>query len=163
MRAVGGFAVAVVVVLVLHVAVLPVVAPLPVLPDLAVLLVVWLALRHDGVAGPCAAFLVGYLLDTFSGTMLGLNAFAMTVVYAAVLPLARALWTEAGVATVAIVFVAGCLRWLAALLLAVLVEAGPPVWARVAGWGVVEAALGALVSPVVFAALDWEHRQLGVA
>src|SRR5689334_665815 len=89
--------------------------PLPVTPDLVLILAVYLGVRHPGAGGAVGAFLLGYFLDTFSGTLLGLNAFALTGVYAGVHLVARHLWLERGLPVVGIVLFGSLLRDVAAL------------------------------------------------
>src|SRR5258705_271693 len=73
------------------------VAPLTeVVPNLVLVLAVYLGLRHHGVGGVVGAFLLGYFLDTFSGTLLGGHAAACTAAYVGAYLIARTLWTEAG-------------------------------------------------------------------
>ncbi|TMA79674.1 MAG: rod shape-determining protein MreD, partial [Deltaproteobacteria bacterium] len=60
-----------------------------VIPDLALVLCVYLGLHEHSVAGATGAFLLGYLLDSFSGSLVGLNAFAMTSVYTLVYLISR--------------------------------------------------------------------------
>lgn len=141
----------------------PSVPRLPVVPDLVLVLVVYLGLRHRGAGGACGAFLLGYFLDTFSGTMLGLNTFALTAVYVAVALLARNLWIDGGIPAMAVVFLAACAREAAIVGIAALAAARGPIWQHVARFGLVEAAAAAIVTPVVFAFVGWEKRLLGLA
>ena len=60
--------------MVVQTTVFPSVPRLPVVPDLILVLTVYLGLRHRGVGGALGAFLFGYFVDTFSGTVLGANA-----------------------------------------------------------------------------------------
>ena|SRR5689334_17020196 len=143
--------------------VFPWVPHLPVVPDLLVVLVVYLGLRHPGVGGALGAFLLGYFLDTFSGTTLGVNAFGMTAVYAGVTLVARSLWIEGGVPAMLVVFVGALARDLLSVAVAALVSARPPVWAHVLTHGLVAAGVAALLAPPVFALVGWEKRVLGVA
>src|SRR5215471_20809892 len=92
----------------LQTAVLPVFVPAGLVPNFLLVLVVYLAVHRFGAWGALGAFLLGYFLDTFSGTLLGLHAFAFTAVYLGVHQIARVLWTEAGLPAVLIVFVAAC-------------------------------------------------------
>src|SRR5215813_9658356 len=92
----------------LQTTVFPVLAPSGLAPNLLLVLVVYLGVHQFGAVGAVGAFALGYFLDTFSGTLLGLHAFAFTVVYLGVHHVARVLWTEAGLPAVLIVFVAAC-------------------------------------------------------
>src|SRR5437870_13110894 len=90
--------------MVIQTTVFPALPRLPVAPDLILVLTVYLGLRHHGVGGAMGAFLFGYFVDTFSGTVLGANAFALTAVYGGVSLVARNLWIEGGLPAMAMVF-----------------------------------------------------------
>src|SRR2546427_11421072 len=90
--------------MVVQTTVFPSVPRLPVVPDLILVLTVYLGLRHHGFGGALGAFLFGYFVDTFSGTVLGAHAFALTAVYAGVALVAPDLWVEGGVPATAMVF-----------------------------------------------------------
>jgi rod shape-determining protein MreD len=136
---------------------------LPVVPDLLLVLTVYLGLHYHGLGAVTGAFLLGYLLDTFSGTVLGMHAFAMTAAYAAVHLVARTVWTEGWPSTVLVVLVAAGVQQGALAVAAALVEDPTPVWQHVWRYGVWEAVAAAAVAPAVFAFLAWERRVLGAA
>lgn len=162
MRSTAALTVAGVLAMLLQTTVLPALR-LPVVPDLILVLVAYLAMRHGGVSGVAGAFLLGYFLDTFSGTVLGLQAFALTAAYAAVHVVARTVWTDGPVLAVGAVFLAGCIRAVATVAAATLVGAAAPMWDHVLRFGVLEAALAAFLSPFVFRFVGWEKRLLGVS
>ncbi|HZP42365.1 MAG TPA: rod shape-determining protein MreD [Candidatus Binatia bacterium] len=135
----------------------------PTVPDLLLVLAVYIGSRHHSVPAVCGVFLLGYFVDTFSGTLLGMNAFAFTAVYAAVYLVARNLWMERGLPVMAVVFFGAYVRVLAALLVSTFVAAREPLWHHVVRWGLLEATLAALVAPAVFGVVSWEKRLLGVA
>jgi rod shape-determining protein MreD len=147
----------------LQTTVLAAIPGLPVVPDLLLVLAVYLGLHHHGLGGVTGAFLLGYLLDTFSGTVLGLNAFAMTAAYATVHFVARTVWTEGWPSTALVVLVAAGVQQLALAVAAALVEDPTPVWQHVWRYGVWEAVVAAAVAPAVFAFLAWERRLVGAA
>jgi rod shape-determining protein MreD len=136
---------------------------LPVVPDLILVLTVYLGIRHPSAAAAAGAFLLGYFLDTFSGTVLGMNAFSLSVAYAAAHLISRRIWMEGGFPVIAVVFVAGCVRAVAEVVVATLVAARAPVWQHVVRYGFLEAAVAALVAPAVFAWMSWEKRIVGAA
>jgi rod shape-determining protein MreD len=136
---------------------------LPAVPDLLLVLAVYVASRHHSAAAVCGVFLLGYFVDTFSGTLLGVNVFAFTAVYAAVYLVARNLWMERGLPVMAVVFFGACVRTVAALFVTALVASSQPFWHYLARYGLLEAGLAALVAPAVFAGVAWEKRLLGVA
>ncbi len=162
MRSAGALAAASVLAIVFQTTVFPAIPGLPVVPDLLLVLTVYLALRHQGVGGVVGAFLFGYFLDTFSGTVLGVHAFAFTVAYAAVYLVARRVWTESALPIMAVVFLGSCVRAAATAAVTALMETGAPVWQHVAAYGFLEALVAALVAPVVFGFVAWEKRALGL-
>lgn len=161
MRSALALAVAALLAMLMQTTVLAVVPRLPVVPDLLLVLTVYLGLHHHGLGGVVGAFLLGYLLDSYSGTVLGMNAFAMTAAYAAVHLVARTVWTEGWPSTVVVVLVAAAVQQAALLVAATLVEDPAPVWQHVWRYGVWEALAAAAVAPAVFAFVAWERRLLG--
>jgi rod shape-determining protein MreD len=162
-RSFVAVAVAAVVAVLLQTAVFAAFPRLPVVPDFVLVLAVYLGVRHHGVGGAVGAFLLGYLLDTFSGTVLGMHAFALTAVYAAAYLIARHLWMEGGLPVMAVVFVGACVGELAMLGVAVLVAARAPLWQHVVRYGLLEAGVAALIAPAVFAFVGREKQLLGLS
>ena len=158
MRSVAAVTAAGILAMLLQTTIFPALPRLPVIPDLVLVLVVYLGLHHQTVGGVAGAFLLGYFLDTFSGTVLGMNAFAMTAVFVAVYLIARRLWTEGGLPIMGLVFFAGCVRALASVFAAMLAESPGPVWDHVIRYGVFEAGVAALVAPLVFGFVAWQER-----
>ena len=136
---------------------------LPVVPNLVLVLAVYLGVRHPSPGGVLGAFMLGYFLDTFSGTVIGLHAFTLTAVYGCAHLIARRLWMRRGLPIMAMVFVGGCVAQLAGVVVAALVAARAPVWQHVLRYGFLEAGAAALVAPAVFAAVTWEKRVLGLS
>jgi rod shape-determining protein MreD len=163
MRRFVALGIAAVVAMLLQTTLFPVVPGLVVVPDLILILVVYLGVRERTVAGAAAAFLLGYFLDTFSGTLLGLNAFALTATYLGVQWVARHLWVQRGLPVVAMVLFAALVRDAAALAVSTLVAVRVPVWHDVLGYGFAGALAAAVVAPAVFAAVAWEERLLGLS
>ena len=163
MRSFVALAVAAAVAVVLQTAVFAAFPRLPVMPDLMVVLAVYLGVRHHGVGGAVGAFVLGYFLDTFSGTVLGMHAFALSAVYAAAYLIARHLWMEGGLPVMAVVFVGACVGELALLAVAALVAARAPLWHHVIRYGLLEAGVAALVAPAVFAFVGREKQILGLS
>jgi len=134
-------------------------------PDLILVLAVYLGLRHRTASGALGAFLLGYFLDTFSGTVPGTNACALTVVFTMTYLLARNLWVEGGVTVVVVVLLAGCVREGVLLLTEVLSRAltsGHPAWHHVLLAGLPQTLAAALAAPAIFALVRWQRRQLGL-
>jgi len=135
---------------------------LPVVPDLILVLAVYLGVAHHTIGGAAGAFLLGYFLDTFSGTLLGQNAFALSAVYLSVHFVARHLWFERGLPVMALAFFGGLVHGAAVVAAGALAAAPSLVGRHPLRTGLAGAALAALVAPAVFAALAWEKRLLGL-
>ena len=162
MRSFLALAAAGVAAMLLQTGVFPALPYLPVRPDLILVLAGYLGVRHHNAGGAFGAFTLGYFLDTFSGTILGMHAFAITAAYVAMTIMARHLWMERGLPLMATVFVGGCVQGLAAVAVAALVATRAPVWQHVVRYGFLEAAAAALVAPAVFRCVTWEKRLLGL-
>ena len=163
MRSFVALAVAAVAAMLLQTTVFTALPGLPVIPDLILVLAVYLGIRRQTVVGAVASFVLGYFLDTFSGTLLGLNAFGLTAAYLAVQWVARHLWLERGLPVIAVVFFGGIVRVLAGTLVATLVAGRVPLWHHVLAHGLAGAIAAAVVAPLVFAAVSWEERLLGLS
>lgn len=133
-----------------------------VIPDLLVILCVYLGLHLHTTAGALGAFLLGYFADNFSGNVLGLHAFAMSLVFILVYLLARRLWMDNWVSNLLVVFFAALLKATAiACLLAVYVSTGYP-WGELFTTAWLDAAFAAMFSPFVFRLLDGGRKLSGI-
>ena len=134
-----------------------------VVPNLVLVLAVYLGLRHHGVGGVVGAFLLGYFLDTFSGTLLGVNAAACTAAYVVAYLIARTLWTEDGLPAMMVVFLAALVHTVVAHGVVVLVDRAWPGWTVVIRHGLIQATFATLLTPWMFRFLSWERRVLRLA
>jgi rod shape-determining protein MreD len=162
-RRFAALAVAAVTAMLIQTTVLAALPALPIVPDLVLILAVYLGVRRQTVGGVVAAFLLGYFLDTFSGTLLGLNAFAFSAAYLAVRWIARHLWLRRGLPIVAVALFGGVVRSLSAMTIEALLAGRAPVWQDLVGYGLVGVFLAAVLAPAVFAAVAWEERLLGLS
>ena len=91
--------------------------------------------------------------------MLGVHAFAFTLVYLGVHLVARVLWTEGGVPAVLMVLLAGGAYALLTVGLAALVSGGT-AWTT---WSVAmfQVVAAAIVTLPVFRFMAWEQRMVG--
>ena len=110
-------------------------------PDLLLIICVYLALRRHSVGGALGAFGLGYLQDAFSGSVIGLNAFGTTLVFAVIYLTSRRLWVENTVSRVVAVLVASFMS----------VEGLGSAMVR---YVITDAVLAAALSPAVFAVLS---------
>jgi rod shape-determining protein MreD len=132
-------------------------------PNLVLVLAVYLGLRHHGVGGVVGAFMLGYFLDTFSGTLLGVHAAACTAAYVVAYLIARTLWTEDGLPAMMVVFLAALVQTVVAHGVVVLVDRAWPGWTVVVRHGLVQATLATLLTPWTFRFLAWERRVMRLA
>ena len=132
------------------------------IPDLILILCVYLGLYEHSVGGVATAFLLGYLLDAFSGSLVGLNAFAMTIVYTVVYLFARRLWMDNTFSSIAMVFLATFLKGAAVLAALAIYLSIDRLTVGAAQILFAEALLAAVLTPPVFSLLGWEKRLLRV-
>jgi len=122
-------------------------------PDLLLIICVYLGLHRHTAGGATGAFLLGYLEDAFSGTMVGVNSFGMTVVYLVVYLTSRRLWVDNTLSKIVVVFAASLVKTAAVVVLVA-------VFLSIEDWGqgftgrlLLQGALAAALSPAVFAVL----------
>jgi rod shape-determining protein MreD len=133
-----------------------------VIPDLALILCVYLGLYEHNIGGATGAFLLGYLLDSFSGSLVGLHAFAMTTVYLVVYLVSRRLWMDNTLSGVAMVFLGSLLKGVAIVVALAAYLSIDRMSLGVAQTLFAEALLAAALTPVVFGGLGWAKRVAGV-
>jgi rod shape-determining protein MreD len=134
-----------------------------VIPDLVLILCVYLGLHEHNVGGASGAFLLGYLLDSFSGSVVGLNAFAMTSVYMVVYLMSRRLWMDNVLSAVAMVFLGTFLKGAAIVGALAAYLSIDRLSLQAAQTLFAEALLAAALTPAVFAALRRAKRMVGLA
>ncbi len=134
-----------------------------VIPDLILILCVYLGLHEHNVGGATGAFLLGYLLDSFSGSLVGLNALAMTTVFMVVYLVSRRLWMDNTLAGIAMVFLGTLIKGVAVVLALAAYLSIDRVSLVALETLVAEAVLAAALTPVVFALLGWEMRVAGAS
>src|SRR5215813_5626196 len=118
MRPALGFAIMALMALLLQTSVLPSVAINRATPDLLLIMCVYLGLHQHTVGGALGAFFLGYLQDAFSGSVAGLNAFGMCLVFTLVYLTSRRLWVDNTISKFVVVFLASVLKTVAILVLA---------------------------------------------
>ena len=125
----------------------------PVVPDLTLVLCVYLGLYHPTVGAALGAFLLGYSIDIVSSRIIGLNAFAMSLVFLTVYFSSRAIWLQNPLVTSFVVLFASLVKGVALVLVSAIFVSIEGFWIG-AGWYIIkEALLAALLAPVVFALL----------
>jgi rod shape-determining protein MreD len=125
----------------------------PVVPDLTLVLCVYLGLYHPTVGAALGAFLLGYSIDIVSSRIIGLNAFAMSLVFLTVYLSSRAIWLQNPLVSSFVVLLASLVKGAALVLVSAIFVSIEGFWIG-AGWYIIkEALLAALLAPVVFALL----------
>jgi rod shape-determining protein MreD len=134
-----------------------------IIPDLVLVLCVYLGLHEHNVGGATGAFLLGYMLDSFSGSLVGLNAFAMTAVYLVSYLMSRRLWLDNAFSGVAMVFLGTLLKGVAVVGALAAYLAVDRLSLGAVERLLAEAVIAAALTPVVFAVIAWEKRAVGVS
>jgi rod shape-determining protein MreD len=123
------------------------------IPNLVLILVVDLGFRHHGIAAAIVAFAMGYALDTFSGSTLGMNAFLMTLVYLFCYQLSLRLLVMNSAVAVLTVFFCAMFAGIGAVAIGahgLVLSRATPVLPQL----LAKAAITAIVAPFVFALLS---------
>lgn len=123
------------------------------MPDLLLIVVVYLGLYYHSPWGALGAFAIGYVQDSFSGSLAGLNAFAMTVVFITVYLASRRLWVTNTFSKIVMVFLASLVKTFALVALVGLFLSLEGVWRTAVKYVFIEAVLAAAIGPLVFALL----------
>ena len=130
-------------------------------PDLVVILAVDLGLKHHQALAAAMAFAMGYAVDTFSGTQLGLNAFTMTLVFLFAYWLSRSLISTGTVIGVIAVFFGVLAADLGDYLISSRFALPDSIGAMMPPM-LIQAAITALLTPLVFAIMARATRMVGL-
>ena len=125
----------------------------PVVPDLVLVLCVYLGLYHPTVGAAVGSFVLGYSIDVVSSRLLGLNAFAMTLVFLAVYFSSRSIWLHHPIVSSLIVLFAALVKGAALVLVWVVFLSTEGFWSGAARYIIMEALLAAGLAPLVFSLL----------
>jgi rod shape-determining protein MreD len=82
----------------------------PFVPDLALVLCVYLGLNHPSVGAVVGSFLLGYSVDVFSSPVLGLNCLAMSLVFLTAYLSSRCIWINSPLLSAPVVFLASWVK-----------------------------------------------------
>jgi rod shape-determining protein MreD len=126
---------------------------LPIVPDLVLVLCVYLGLHHPTVGAALGSFLLGYSIDVVSSRMLGLNAFAMSLVFLAVYLSSRSIWLHHPVVSSLVVFLAALVKGAALVIAWVVFLSVESFWTGAARYIITEALVAAVLAPLVFSLL----------
>ncbi len=125
----------------------------PIVPDLILVLCVYLGLHHPTVGAAVGAFVLGYSIDVVSSRLLGLNAFAMTLVFLTVYFSSRSIWLHHPVVSSLVVLCAALVKGAAMVLVWVIFLSMEGFWLGAAKYIIMEALVAAALAPFVFSLL----------
>ena len=125
----------------------------PIVPDLILVLCVYLGLHHPTVGAALGSFVLGYSVDVVSSRLLGFNAFAMTLVFLAVYFSSRSIWLHHPVVSSLIVLCAAMVKGVAMVLVWVIFLSMEGFWLGAVKYIIMVALVAAALAPVVFSLL----------
>jgi rod shape-determining protein MreD len=131
-------------------------------PDLMLILAVDLGLRHRRALAPIMAFAMGYALDSFSGSQLGVNTFAVTLTYLVAYEVGvhtSATGTEAGAV---LAFIAVLIQSLGGFLISTQFSAPNQLGALLPA-ALLQATVTAAIAPPVFGLTAGLKRIMGLS
>ena len=129
-------------------------------PDLTLILCVYLALNRPTVAAVWTTFFLGYAVDVLSSPVLGVNAFALSCVFLVGSLSSRYIWARSNLISMVVVFAAVWLKVAALQLVWPLFEQLDDPWTMglsAVSW---EAGWSALASPALFVFLRYAQSRL---
>jgi len=125
----------------------------PIVPDFVLVLCVYWGLYHPTVGAVLASFLLGYSVDVVSSPILGLNAFAMSMVFLAVHLCSRSIWLHDPMSSAIVVLLASLVKGAALALLSVVFLSVEGFWISASLYIILDALIAAALAPFVFALL----------
>ncbi len=125
-------------------------APIAIVPDILLVLCVYLGLNHHSIGGALGTFLLGYFQDSASGSPTGLNACGMLIVFVIVYLTCRRLWVDNVVSKLVLVFLASLVKTTTVIVLLALVVSSGSAVSSIPAHVLAQSALTSLVAPPVF-------------
>jgi rod shape-determining protein MreD len=125
----------------------------PFFPDLILVLCVYWGLHHPTVGAVLASFMLGYSVDVVSSPLLGINAFAMSLVFLAVYLSSRSIWLHNPLVSAIVVLLASLVKGAALVLVSIIFLSTEGFWIGALKYIMVEALIAALLAPIVFSLL----------
>jgi rod shape-determining protein MreD len=130
-------------------------------PNLILILAVDLGMKHHGALGAIMAFAMGYAIDSFSGTHLGLNALMLTFTYVIAYGLSRYLISTSSAIGVIVVLVGATITGLANSLTNAGLDSSSAALALLPRLAA-SAAVSALLAPWIFSLMSMAKRAVGL-
>lgn len=124
-----------------------------IVPDLLLVLCVYWGLHYPTVGAVLVTFVLGYSVDAVSSRILGINAFAMSVVFLTVCLASRFIWIHHPMVSAVVVLLASLVKGFALLLVWLIFLNTEGFWAGALRNLLLDALVAAAVAPFVFALL----------
>ena len=131
-------------------------------PDLVLVLAVDLGLRHRRALAPIIAFAMGYAMDAFSGSQLGVNTFAVTLTYLVAYEVGVHTSATGAEAGAVLAFVAVLIQSLGGFLISTQFRAPDQLGALLPA-ALLQAIVTAVIAPLVFRVTAGLRRLLGLS
>lgn len=132
----------------------------PTVPDLTIILCVYWALYRPTVGAVWGIFVLGCAIDILSSPILGVNAFALSLVFLLTSVGARFIWGRGHLISATVVFVATWVHVGAMALVSPLFQGLESSWAAAVNSVVWEAFFSALIAPAFFVVLRFAQNRL---
>jgi len=125
----------------------------PIVPDLVLVLCVYWGLYYPTVGAVLGTFVLGYSVDAVSSRILGINAFALSVVFLAVYLTSRSIWIHHPIVSAIVVLLASLVKGMALVLVWTVFLSTEGFWAGALRNILLEALVAAVLAPFAFALL----------
>jgi rod shape-determining protein MreD len=122
----------------------------PIVPDLILVLCVYWGLYHPSVGAVLGSFMLGYSVDVVSSKILGVNAFAMSLVFLIVYLSSRSIWLHHPVVSSLVVLLASLVKGAALVLVSAIFLSVDGFWLGALRYILLEALVAAILAPFVF-------------
>ncbi len=132
------------------------------MPDLVLVLAVDLGLRHRRALAPIMAFAMGYAMDSFSGSQLGINTFAVTLTYLVAYEVGVHTSASGPEAGAVLAFIAVLIQSLGGFLLSTQFQA-PDQLATILPAALLQATVTAVIAPTVLRLTAGLQRIMGLS
>ena len=126
----------------------------PMVPDLILVLCVYWGLHHPTAGAALGSFMLGYSVDVISSRLLGVNAFAMSLVFLAVYLGSRSIWLHHPIVSSIIVLFAAMVKGAGLVLVWVIFLSTEGFWQVAVKYILSEALIAAVLAPFMFALLQ---------
>ncbi len=126
----------------------------PVVPDLILVLCVYWGLHHPTAGAALGSFMLGYSVDIISSRLLGVNAFAMSLVFLAVYLGSRLIWLHHPIVSSIVVLLASLVKGAGLVLVWIVFLSTEGIWQSAVKYIISEALIAAVLAPFMFALLQ---------